>query len=100
MFAARPPSPVSHPPGAPSKKYEAGTSSTPADLLQSAGADAVHTLLIFLNLLEGEAQVTAEDLLRHVDLNPPHTDAPADMDIDRIRGLCRHLELQRLRQPG
>jgi hypothetical protein len=34
--------------------------------------------------------VIAEDLLRHVHLDAPHPDAASDVDIYRIRGLCRH----------
>jgi hypothetical protein len=53
-----------------------------------------------LNLLERQSDVAAEDLLRHVDLDPPHPDAAADVNIDRIRGLRRHDQLRRLRRPG
>jgi hypothetical protein len=62
-----------------------------ADLLQSAGPDAVRALLVFLNLLERQSDVAAEDLLGYVDLDPPHPDAAADVNIDRIRARAQRL---------
>jgi hypothetical protein len=62
-----------------------------ADLLKPAGADPVHALFVFLDLLEREVDVTAEELLRHVHLDTPHPDAASDVDVDRIRGLQRSI---------
>jgi len=40
------------------------------DLEQSAGADAVHALLVFLDLLKGEPHALAEALLAHAKQHP------------------------------
>jgi hypothetical protein len=52
--------------------------------MQSTGANAVGALFVFLDLLEGQAEVTAENLLRHLHLDASHPDAK--VNIDRIRG--------------
>ena len=65
----------------------------PRGFFRSAGAaraDPVHALFVFLNLLEGQVEVAAEGLLRHVNLDAPHPDAASYIDVDRIGWLCRH----------
>src|SRR5690606_861861 len=55
------------------------------DGLEAAGADAVGALLVFLDLLEGDAEMLAELFLTHADHVAPQADAATDMDVDRIR---------------
>jgi hypothetical protein len=45
------------------------------DLLQTARADAVGTLLVLLYLLEGQAQGVAQFFLTHVQHHPAHAHA-------------------------
>ena len=54
------------------------------DLLQAAGADAVGAFLVFLHLLEGQAEGVAEFFLTHAQHHPTHAHARADMLVDRI----------------
>jgi hypothetical protein len=42
------------------------------DVLQAAGADAIGALLVFLDLLEGDAERGAEPFLAHPDQHAPH----------------------------
>jgi len=60
-----------------------------ADLLNTASADAVGALFVFLDLLERYADL-AEEFLRHVDLDAAHPDTASDIYVDGIGRLCRH----------
>jgi len=63
-------------------------------LLKPSGADAVDALLIFLHLLEADAEFVAEFRLRDLLLNAPQPDALSQFDV-RLAGasllhlLCR-----------
>ena len=60
-------------------------------MLQAAGADAVGALLVFLHLLERQAEGVAKLLLAHAQHHPAHADACANMLIGRIGNfLCDH----------
>ena len=52
---------------------------------QPAGADAVDALLVFLHLLERQAELLAELLLAHAEQHAPKANAAADVHIDRVR---------------
>ena len=54
------------------------------DIPQTRGGDAVHAGLVFLNLLELDANLVGQLLLRHADQPAPMTDAFAHVDIDRM----------------
>jgi hypothetical protein len=71
-------------PGASSKKKLTGTFENGRNVLQTAGADAVGALFIFLDLLEGDAQRFAQLFLTHAEHGPAKPDPAADMDVDRI----------------
>ena len=49
------------------------------DVLQAARAHTVRSLLVFLHLLEREAERIAEFLLAHAEHHAPHADAAPDM---------------------
>ena len=51
------------------------------DVLQSAGADAVGTVLVFLNLLECQSEGVCNIGLAHIEHKPPHSRAAAYMLI-------------------
>src|SRR6266851_10112089 len=55
-----------------------------ANLLQSARADPVSALLVFLHLLEGDAERIAQPRLTHVQHHTAHTHATANMLVYRI----------------
>ena len=57
----------------------------PGDLLKAPGADAVRALLVFLNLLEGDAQAFAELFLAHAKHGAAQADPTPDMNVDRVR---------------
>jgi hypothetical protein len=57
------------------------------DLLQSARADAVRTLLVFLDLLKRQAKCVAEIRLAHCQHHPAHAHPAADVLVDGIWGL-------------
>src|SRR4029450_10084395 len=57
------------------------------DLLQPASADAVRTLLVFLHLLEGQAERFAQFLLAHCKHFPAHAHSAADMSVNGIWSL-------------
>src|SRR5207253_3721026 len=61
-----------------------------AKLLEATGADPVHALFVFLDLLKSEADVGPQLLLRHFQFDAPHSNAAADVDIDGIWRLRRH----------
>ena len=63
------------------------------NLLQAAGADAVGALLVFLHLLEGEAERVAELLLAHAQHHPTHAHPRAHVLVDRIGRLLSHNDL-------
>ena len=71
-------------PGASSKKKDTGTGRTRGDVLQAARADPVGALLVFLDLLERDAEMLAELLLAHPQHHATQTNPTADMDVDRI----------------
>src|SRR6185437_7752690 len=56
-----------------------------AQLVEPAGADAVRAALVFLHLLEGEADRLAELLLAHAETGAAQPHAPADMHVDGMR---------------
>src|ERR1700738_3502187 len=57
------------------------------DLLQSARADAVRALLVFLDLLKRQAKCAAEIRLAHCQHHPAHAHPAADVLVDGIWGL-------------
>jgi hypothetical protein len=57
----------------------------PGQLEQPAGADAVSTLLVFLNLLERQAEMLSKLLLTHSQQHAPQPDPSPDMYVDRVR---------------
>src|SRR5664280_693330 len=61
------------------------------NMLQPAGADAVGALLVFLHLLEGEAEGVAELFLTHFEHHPAHAHARADMLIRQVGYFFLHL---------
>jgi hypothetical protein len=56
----------------------------PGQVEQAAGADAIGAALVFLHLLEGEADGFRQPLLAHAQQRAPLADALTDMDIDRV----------------
>jgi uncharacterized protein YjiS (DUF1127 family) len=58
-------------------------------VLQSAGADAVETLLVFLNLLEYQPEGVRDIGLAHIEYEPPHAQTAADMLVGWINGAPR-----------
>ena len=52
--------------------------------LQTAGADAIGALFIFLDLLEGDAERVAKFFLAHAEHGSPQAYPASDMDINRI----------------
>ena len=63
------------------------------DLLQPAGADAVGAFFVFLHLLEGQTERVAELFLAHAEHHSPHPYAAADVLVDGVRGLFRHITI-------
>jgi hypothetical protein len=57
------------------------------DRLQTAGADAVGALFIFLDLLKCDAEIFSQLFLAHSQHVAPKPDATSNMDVDRIRFL-------------
>ena len=51
---------------------------------QSAGANTIDALLVFLDLLERQAELLAELLLAHAKQHTTEPHAASDMDVDRI----------------
>jgi S-adenosylmethionine synthetase len=60
------------------------------DLEQTARADAVHALLVFLYLLKRQPHALAEALLTHAKQHSAQTYPASDMCIDRVRLLACH----------
>ena len=58
--------------------------------VQAAGTDAVGALLVFLDLLKRQPELTGQLFLAHLKHEPPHAQAHSDMPVDRIRGFLRH----------
>lgn len=56
----------------------------PGDMCQHAGRDAVGAALVFLDLLEGDADRDGERLLGHADERALRADAQGDLQVDRI----------------
>ena len=54
-------------------------------MLKPAGANSVGALFVFLDLLKGQAQGVAQFFLAHAKHYPPHTDAAANVPVDRVR---------------
>jgi hypothetical protein len=50
------------------------------DVLQVAGADAIGPLLVFLNLSECQPEGVRDIGLAHIEHEPPHAQAAADID--------------------
>jgi len=63
-------------------------------LEQAAGADAIDAFLVFLDLLEGQAQEIAQPLLAHADQHAPDTHTVADLHIYWIGLLLWHALLE------
>ena len=61
----------------------------PAELEQPRRPDPVDAALVFLHLLEGQAEQLAQPLLAHAEQGAPQPQPLADMHIDRV-GLARH----------
>ena len=78
--------------GPPSNRNETGTCKYFGDLLDAAGADPVGALLVFLNLLEGQAQCFAEFFLAHAQHDAAHAHTAADIFVNRIGRFGRHLQ--------
>jgi len=55
------------------------------DLLQAARSDAVSALLVFLHLLEGEAERIAQFLLAHCKHQAAHAHSAADVLVDGVK---------------
>ena len=60
-------------------------------VMQAAGADAISPLLVFLHLLEREAERVAELLLTHAEHHPAHTYSTADVLVGRIGAFLCHV---------
>jgi hypothetical protein len=58
--------------------------------MQAACADPVGALLVFLDLLEGQAERLAELLLAHADQHAAHAHPATHMPIDGVRRLLGH----------
>src|SRR5262245_9629030 len=54
-----------------------------SDLLQAASADAVHTFLVFLDLLKGQAETACKIGLAKFEQEPSHPHAAADLLVDQ-----------------
>jgi hypothetical protein len=63
-------------------------------VLQPAGANAVGSLLIFLNLLERQSKRVRKSCLAHFEHQAPHPHAAADMPVDGIKTTSRHFGSQ------
>jgi hypothetical protein len=59
-------------------------------VLQSAGANAVSSLLIFLNLLERQSKRVRKIGLAHFEHQTAHPHAAADMPVDGVKNASRH----------
>jgi hypothetical protein len=55
------------------------------NLLKPARADSVGALFVFLDLLKRQTQGVAQFFLTHAKHDAPHTDAAADVPVDRVR---------------
>ena len=55
------------------------------DLVKTARAHPVHALLVFLNLLEGDAASLPELLLAHADEHALHADSRANVTVNVLR---------------
>jgi hypothetical protein len=66
------------------------------DLLQPARPDAAGALLVFLHLLEGEAECATQLFLAHSKHLAAHTHPAADILVDGVRG---HLSRQIVSEP-
>src|SRR5664279_456238 len=55
------------------------------NLLKPAGADSIGPFFVFLDLLERQPQGVAQFFLTHAKHHAPHTDAAADMPVNRVR---------------
>ncbi|EGE57530.1 hypothetical protein RHECNPAF_430057 [Rhizobium etli CNPAF512] len=59
--------------------------------LKTAGADAIRSFFVFLNLLKGNAQKFSQTMLGHPERLPPNSHAVANIDVDRIRRFGLHV---------
>ena len=62
------------------------------DLVEAAGADAVGALLVFLNLLESQAERLTELFLTHAEHDAAHADTAADILVNRVGRFGGHLD--------
>jgi hypothetical protein len=60
------------------------------ELLQAGGTDAVGPLLVFLDLLERQPEGVPEIGLAHIEHEPPHAHAAANMLVNRIDNAPGH----------
>ena len=54
------------------------------DVLQTAGADAIRSLFVFLDLLKRNTKMLAELFLTHSEHHPTQTDTTSDVYVNRI----------------
>ena len=54
-------------------------------LIQTAGADTVFGLLVFVHLLVGDAQVCSKFMLAHAQRSSPLSQPHSNVDINRVR---------------
>ena len=54
------------------------------DLVQPAGANAIHAPLVFLDLLKRQSKCFAEFFLTHTEKRPAKSDTPTYMDVNWI----------------
>jgi hypothetical protein len=60
-------------------------------MLQAAGADAVHALFIFLQLLERDSKRIGYIRLGHAEHQAPHAHAQSDVSVSRVWFVPWHL---------
>ena len=72
------------------KKEGNGYLQNTGDLLQAAGADAVHTFFVFLNLLKGDANLVGQVRLAHLEHQTAHADAAAHVFVDWVWRIFHH----------
>src|SRR4030095_1362604 len=75
--------------GAPSKQKATGTCRNVGDLLQPARSDAIGAALVFLHLLEGDAECIGQLRLAHCKHLAAHAHPAADVPVGGVRGLLR-----------
>lgn len=59
---------------------------------QTAGADAIDSAFVFLDLLKRQTEQVSQTFLAHADEHAPEADAIADMRVNRISLFLRQLD--------